>query len=158
MRAFSSRDRVPIAYHCETIAYEYHREKHRRSFFQGSDGIISTKGEKWGSFRSAINPVLMHPKKAKIYLPKMCKINTEFGERIGEIPDPKTLKVPEAFEDEINRWTLESISMVAHDQQLGLINPMNRKNPVTKKLFVTLIEFFFVNGGDSILATNLEIC
>ncbi|XP_037942818.1 cytochrome P450 CYP12A2-like, partial [Teleopsis dalmanni] len=127
----------------ETLAY--HREKHRVDFFQGTDGLISTKGEKWGTFRSAVNPVLMQPKNAKFYIHKMCKINSEFVDRIREIRDPQTLEVPANFEDEINRWTFESVSVVALDKQLGLIKT-NRNDPGARKLFKIITEFFYLAG------------
>lgn len=41
----------------------------------------------------------------------------------------------------MNRWTLESVSVVALDKQLGLITK-NRDNPKTKQLFQALNDFF----------------
>lgn len=65
--------------------------------------------------------------------------------RIREIRDSTTLEVPENFEEEVNRWTLESVSVVALDKQLGLINA-NRSNPQAKKLFDALNMFFELSG------------
>lgn len=41
----------------------------------------------------------------------------------------------------MNRWTLESVSVIALDKQLGLITT-NRDNPDLKELFRLLNEFF----------------
>lgn len=49
--------------------------------------------------------------------------------------------MPASFEEDINRWTLESVSVVALDRQLGLINT-NRDDPQAKILFDNLTEFF----------------
>ncbi|XP_037945860.1 probable cytochrome P450 12a4, mitochondrial [Teleopsis dalmanni] len=122
-------------------ALRYHREKHRADFFENIEGLISTQGEKWGNFRSAVNPVLMQPKNVKLYLQKMSQVNCDFVDRIKEIRDPRTLEVPDNFEEEINRWTLESVSIVALDKQLGLLKE-NRDNKEAKQLFNNLTEFF----------------
>ncbi|KAI8115282.1 Cytochrome P450 CYP12A2 [Lucilia cuprina] len=119
----------------------YHRHVHRADFFQGVEGLISTQGETWGTFRSAVNPVMIQPKNVRMYLHKMSQVNKEFIERIRQIRDPKTLEVPDSFEEEINRWTLESVSVVALDKQLGLITK-NRDNPAAKELFQALNDFF----------------
>ena len=61
--------------------------------------------------------------------------------RIRQIRDAETLEVPDTFEEEINRWTLESVSVVALDKQFGFITK-NRDNPTAKQLFQSLTDFF----------------
>ncbi|XP_037953502.1 cytochrome P450 CYP12A2-like [Teleopsis dalmanni] len=122
-------------------ALRYHREKYRAEFYQDIEGLIATQGDKWGKFRTVVNPVLMQPKNVKLYLQKMSQVNLELIDRIKEIRDPITLEVPDNFEDEINRWTLESVSVVALDRQLGLLKE-NRDNVAAKALFKNLTEFF----------------
>ncbi|XP_037952274.1 cytochrome P450 CYP12A2-like [Teleopsis dalmanni] len=122
-------------------ALSHHREKHRPNFYQGADGLVSTNGQKWGKFRSTVNPVLMQPKNAKYYIHKMCKINLEFVERIKKIRDPQTLEVPANFEDEINRWALESVAVVALDKQLGLISN-KRDDPAARRFLKIITELF----------------
>ncbi|XP_013107493.1 cytochrome P450 CYP12A2 [Stomoxys calcitrans] len=119
----------------------YHRSVHRPDIFQGVEGLLGTQGEKWGTFRSTVNPVLMQPKNVHLYLKKMSQVNKEFMERIRQIRDPLSLEVPDNFEEEINRWTLESVSVVALDKQLGLITT-NRDDPIAKKMFKGLTDFF----------------
>ncbi|XP_013107499.2 cytochrome P450 CYP12A2 [Stomoxys calcitrans] len=119
----------------------YYRSKIRPEIFQGIEGLMGAQGEKWGTFRTAVNPVLMQPKNVRLYLQKMSNINEEFVERIRHIRDPQSLEVSFTFEEEINRWTLESVSVVALDRQLGLITK-NRDNLVAKQLFQALTDFF----------------
>ncbi|XP_073817034.1 cytochrome P450 CYP12A2-like [Musca autumnalis] len=119
----------------------YHRSVHRADVFQGVEGLLGTNGEKWGTFRSAVNPVLMQPKNVRLYFQKMSQVNRELMDRIRQIRDPQTLEVPNTFEEEINRWTLESVSVVALDKQLGLIST-NRDNPTAKRMFQALTDFF----------------
>ncbi|NP_001295932.1 cytochrome P450 CYP12A2 [Musca domestica] len=123
----------------------YHRQVHRKDIFQGVEGLLGSQGEAWGSFRSAVNPVLMQPKNVHLYFNKMSEVNKEFMERIRKIRDPQTLEVPDNFEEEINRWTLESVSVVALDKQLGLITK-NRDDPTPKRLFKALTDFFEASG------------
>ena len=51
------------------------------------------------------------------------------------------MEVPATFEEEINRWTLESVSVVALDKQLGLIKT-NREDALVKQLFQAINNFF----------------
>ncbi|XP_023174257.2 probable cytochrome P450 12a4, mitochondrial isoform X2 [Drosophila hydei] len=119
----------------------YHRETYRRDFFDGVEGLIPTQGKTWGDFRSIVNPVLMQPKNVRLYYKKMSQVNSEFIERIKAIRDPTTLEVPDNFLESINCWTLESISVVALDKQLGLLKESNNDENA-KLLFKSLDEFF----------------
>ncbi|KAH8278977.1 hypothetical protein KR018_012090 [Drosophila ironensis] len=119
----------------------YHRKELRKDFYQGIMGVLPTQGKAWGDFRSIVNPVLMQPKNVKVYYKKMSQVNKEFVERIKEIRDAKTLEAPDNFLDTINRWTLESVSVVALDRQLGLLKDSGR-NSEALKLFKYLNEFF----------------
>ncbi|KAM8704116.1 hypothetical protein ACLKA7_008687 [Drosophila subpalustris] len=119
----------------------YHREKFRRDFFQGVEGLIPTQGKSWGEFRSIVNPVLMQPKNVRLYYKKMSQVNREFVARIKAIRDPSTLEAPDNFLEHINRWTLESVSVVALDKQLGLLKE-SKKSDRVMLLFKSLDEFF----------------
>ncbi|XP_075148688.1 cytochrome P450 CYP12A2-like [Haematobia irritans] len=129
----------PVRPGSETIFY--HRSVHRGDIFQDVEGLLGTQGEKWGTFRSTVNPVLMQPKNVRLYFQKMSQVNKEFMDRIRQIRDPTSFEVPDTFEEEINRWTLESVSVVALDKQLGLLTT-NRDDPIARKMFKSLTDFF----------------
>ncbi|XP_017091373.2 probable cytochrome P450 12a4, mitochondrial [Drosophila bipectinata] len=121
----------------------YHREEVRKDFYQGVMGVLPTHGKAWGDFRSIVNPVLMQPKNVRLYYKKMSQVNREFVQRIKELRDPETLEAPDDFIDTINRWTLESVSVVALDKQLGLLkNSGSENNSQAVKLFEYLDDFF----------------
>lgn len=61
---------------------------------------------------------------------------------IRAIRHPNTLEAPKDFIDDINRWTLESVSVVALDKQLGLLKKNSEKNDNVMLLFKSLDEFF----------------
>lgn len=65
--------------------------------------------------------------------------------RIRDIRDGNSCEVPDNFEEEINRWTLDSVSVVALDKPLGLINA-NRSDPQAKKLFDNINQFFMLSA------------
>ncbi|KAH8343891.1 hypothetical protein KR084_001395 [Drosophila pseudotakahashii] len=123
----------------------YHREEYRKDFYQGVMGIIPSQGKPWGDFRTVVNPVLMQPKNVRLYYKKMSQVNQEFVQRIKELRDSETLEAPDDFIDTINRWTLESVSVVALDKQLGLLKD-SKKESEALRLFHYLDEFFIVSA------------
>ncbi|XP_017020150.1 probable cytochrome P450 12a5, mitochondrial [Drosophila kikkawai] len=123
----------------------YHRTVHRKDFFQGVEGVIPSQGKPWGDFRSIVNPVLMQPKNVRLYFKKMSQVNQAFVQRIKNIRDPSTQEVPGDFIDTINRWTLESVSVVALDKQLGLLTEEGKDSEAIK-LFKHLEDFFVLSA------------
>ncbi|KAH8292309.1 hypothetical protein KR054_008261 [Drosophila jambulina] len=123
----------------------YHRTVHRKDFFQGVEGVIPSQGKSWSDFRSIVNPVLMQPKNVRLYCKKMSQVNQAFVQRIKDIRDPSTQEVPGDFIDTINRWTLESVSVVALDKQLGLLTEKG-KDSEALKLFKHLEDFFVLSA------------
>lgn len=119
----------------------YHRKVHRKEEFGNVVGLLGSNDEEWSRIRTVVNPVLMQPRNAKLYLNKMLEVNNEFLLRIREIRDPVTEEMPATFEDEINRLTFESIAVVALNQEIGLIRK-NRNSEVATKLFQGLRNFF----------------
>ncbi|XP_016961298.1 probable cytochrome P450 12a5, mitochondrial [Drosophila biarmipes] len=123
----------------------YHRTEYRKEFFEGVQGIIPSQGKAWGDFRSIVNPVLMQPKNVRLYFKKMSQVNQEFVQRIRDIRDSTTQEVPGDFLNTINRWTLESVSVVALDKQLGLLKESG-KDSEAAKLFKHLDDFFLLSA------------
>ncbi|XP_033255024.1 probable cytochrome P450 12a5, mitochondrial [Drosophila miranda] len=119
----------------------YHRKTHRKDFFQGVEGALPTQGKTWSDFRSAVNPVLMQPKNLRLYYKKMSQVNQEFVQRIKALRDIDTQEAPDDFLNVINRWTLESVSVVALDKQLGLLKESG-DNDQAVLLFKYLDDFF----------------
>ncbi|XP_050331965.1 probable cytochrome P450 12e1, mitochondrial [Bactrocera neohumeralis] len=122
----------------------YHRRVHRADFFQGVDGLLTTTGEEWGKIRTAVNPVLMQPKNARLYLNTLLEVSDEFLERIRHIRDPLTLEVPDDFHDDINRLTLESVVSIALNTRLGMIHK-NRDSAESKTLLKEIRNFFVLS-------------
>uniref|UniRef100_A0A1I8NQL9 Cytochrome P450 n=1 Tax=Stomoxys calcitrans TaxID=35570 RepID=A0A1I8NQL9_STOCA len=113
------------------ILYHY-RHVIRKDFFQGVEGLSGTTYLLTMTEKSAITFWATQYNNSFIF---------PSSHRIREIRDPHSLEVPRNFEEEMNRWTLESVSVVALDKQLGLIG-RNRDNPEAKLLFKSLTELF----------------
>ncbi|XP_017485040.1 PREDICTED: probable cytochrome P450 12c1, mitochondrial [Rhagoletis zephyria] len=110
-----------------TDAIRYYRESRKDGFFIETGGL-NAEGEKWGAFRNQVNPILMHPKNAKLYLEPLQNVNLEFVKRIRDIRDPHIHEVPDNFFEDINHLAFDSIGVVALDYDFGL----TRKNPDSK--------------------------
>lgn len=72
-----------------------------------------------------INPILMQPKLVKSYIPTIDRIVQDFIANLPSIQDDKG-ETPANFNDYLNHWSLESITAVALEKRLGL---MDCKNP-----------------------------
>ncbi|XP_037921267.1 cytochrome P450 CYP12A2-like isoform X1 [Hermetia illucens] len=105
----------------------YYRTKIRPDIFGKYSGLANSQGKEWGDFRSAVNPAMMHPKNTKIYIPKVDEVATDFVNRIHQIRDPKTKEAPENFSNDLNRWALEAVSVIAMDTRLGLLHDKHDK-------------------------------
>ncbi|XP_073823702.1 cytochrome P450 CYP12A2-like [Musca autumnalis] len=119
----------------------HYRSVVRKDFYHNTKGLLASAGKKWGDLRSVVNPVLMQPKNVRLYMHKMSNVNKDLIERIRTIRDPQTLEVPATFEEELNRWTLESVSVVALDKQLGLLTEQ-LNDPKANQIFDSLTQFF----------------
>ncbi|TMW47152.1 hypothetical protein DOY81_007770 [Sarcophaga bullata] len=113
----------------------------RKDDFYGEEYLgVAANGKQWGKFRHAVNPVLMQPKNARLYIDPMQKVNSEFIQRIKEIRDPVSFEVPETFSKDINHLSFESVAVVALDKRMGLIRNTSDV-PEAKELFECLLSF-----------------
>lgn len=79
-----------------------------------------SQGENWFKFRTVVNPVLMQPRVTVQYVSNMDLVAQEFVENMKKmaLKDPNR-QMPKDFENELNKWALESISLIAIDKRLG---------------------------------------
>ncbi|CAD7090147.1 unnamed protein product [Hermetia illucens] len=100
----------------------HYRTKVRPDIFGKRSGLANAQGKEWGEFRSTVNPVMMQPRNTMIYIPKVDAVAVDFVKRIQRIRDAKTKEVPENFENELNKWALEAVAVIALDAHLGLLD------------------------------------
>lgn len=80
-----------------------------------------SQGKTWQDTRTKVNPVMMNPKTVKSYIGAVDQISTDFVQRIRMIRERETQEMPNHFINELNKWSLESISYIALNQRLGLL-------------------------------------
>lgn len=97
------------------------------------------QGEKWSQFRTVVNPVMMQAPKVKQYIPKIDGVAIDFINRIRQIRNNETNEMPSNFEEELNRWALESVGLVALDARLGLLT----ESTVTAQRCIQSLKVFF---------------
>ncbi|KAF4523551.1 hypothetical protein B566_EDAN011999 [Ephemera danica] len=98
----------------------YYRNVTRKDFFQGEGGILVENGESWQRFRSYVNPVMMQPRNVRKYNTCIDEIAQEF---VNKIPAMLNQNGETSFNfiKELQKWALESISMIALDTRLGCL-------------------------------------
>ncbi|GBP65036.1 Cytochrome P450 CYP12A2 [Eumeta japonica] len=103
---------------------EYFRKKYNKKEYdvlsERSTGLLTEQGEKWKSFRSAVNPVLMQPKIIKLYEKPIDEVAQEMVVRIRSMLNNKGM-ISEPFDVEMNKWALESIGVVALGGRIGCL-------------------------------------
>lgn len=123
----------------------------KKDLFQGQGGVLTSQGENWYKTRSTINPVLMQPRAAQMYIESMNDVAQDFlGLMMTFLKKSPNQEMPENFLNEIHKWALESISVVALNKRLGLLKP-NNVNPEANKFIVDAINMF-----DSLYELDVE--
>lgn len=76
----------------------------------------------WGSFRTAVNPIMMQPRVTTQYIPELNQIADEFLShvRLYKESNPQG-EMPADFVQELNKWAFESIVYIALDTRLGCL-------------------------------------
>ncbi|KAH8416985.1 hypothetical protein KR222_000869, partial [Zaprionus bogoriensis] len=116
---------------------DYFKTKHRPDIFEGSDGLTMGNGPAWGKMRTAVNPILLQPRNAKLYVNNLLQVNDEFLDRIRAIRDPVSQEMPGDFAEDIRRLILESIGSIALNTRLGLLSE-NRDSAEATQLIEAL--------------------
>lgn len=122
---------------------DVYRKKVRADLFKNYGGLISDQGEPWAKMRTIVNPILLKPLTVNTYVPVVDEIAIEFIERIKSLRS-KDSETPANFGYELNKWSLESITAIALDQRLNVMNSSksNDSNSRPRKLIDAIDEFF----------------
>ncbi|XP_047115160.1 probable cytochrome P450 301a1, mitochondrial [Schistocerca piceifrons] len=100
---------------------KYYRGVARKDWFGDIQGVATTQGEQWYEFRRRVNQPMMQPRSSKLYVPSIDQVTLDFTDRMLTIRD-ENMKMPGDFTNELNKWALESISVVALDTRLGCLD------------------------------------
>ncbi|XP_065172813.1 cytochrome P450 12b1, mitochondrial-like, partial [Atheta coriaria] len=102
-------------------SYRY-RHVLRKDVFGDTYGLINGQNESWGTFRTAVNPIMMQPRTTHQYIPQINEIGDEFIELVTKLKSKDANnETPDNFADELNKWAFESITAIALDTRLGVL-------------------------------------
>ncbi|KAK3914576.1 putative cytochrome P450 301a1, mitochondrial [Frankliniella fusca] len=112
---FRTEGQWPIREGISSIDYYYRNYRKNLEFSLGT-----ANGELWQKFRSTVNQVAMQPRNVKVYVEPINAVAVEFIQRMKSIRDANQ-QMPDDFTNEIKKWASESITYVALDARLGML-------------------------------------
>ncbi|XP_070561094.1 probable cytochrome P450 CYP44 [Ptychodera flava] len=111
------------------------REKYKRSI-----GVGNMQGKEWRRVRRSVQPFVMRPKSLATCVPVLDEICNDFVSIIkrrrledGEVPD---------FQNEIYKWSLESVCSVVMDTRLGCLEKNLDSNSEAQLMIDATGDFF----------------
>ncbi|KAK0095165.1 hypothetical protein PV326_009082 [Microctonus aethiopoides] len=129
----------PMRVAIETMKYYRERNPH---FFKGKMGLVSSQGKVWHDFRKNVNQHMMQPRTIKPHVTQVDQVANDFIKRIRKLRDVKTLKLPSTFNNEMNKWALESICVIALDQRIGCLDSALPSNSEPQQMINAVHEMF----------------
>ncbi|KAG8226450.1 hypothetical protein J437_LFUL003442 [Ladona fulva] len=118
----------------------YYRKVTRKDKYEGVGGLLVGYGEEWKKFRTTVNPPLMQPRITNMYIKPVTAVTNEFIERIKHLRDSKS-EMPDDFMNELKKWSLESIALIAFDKRLGCLEPNLAPDSVPQKMIMAAKDF-----------------
>lgn len=98
------------------------RKEHIDNYFEKKGGLLTENDEEWKRVRTRVQTPMMKPKNVSSYLPRMDEVTLEFLERIATF-QKENGEMPKHFQQELYKWALESVSLVALNLRLGCLEP-----------------------------------
>ncbi|KAJ8924326.1 hypothetical protein NQ315_007122 [Exocentrus adspersus] len=124
-------------------SFTHYRTVTKKDLFQGATGVLTVQGEEWFKFRSTVNPILMQPRAVQQYVGSMDKVASELVDNIRFFSTQNEKgEMPGDFENELYKWALESIGVVALDKHLGCLNLNAPKDSEPQRLISNVNEMF----------------
>ncbi|KAF4532106.1 hypothetical protein B566_EDAN006200 [Ephemera danica] len=103
-------------------SFVHYRKVIRKDFFEGIGGVLVDQGKEWHEARSQVNPIMMQPRAVKRYTETIGSVADDFVAKFPILRDNKG-QLPDSFKNELHKWALESIALVALDTRLGCLAP-----------------------------------
>lgn len=128
-----------------TPSFTYYRMVTRKDLFQGIGGVLATQGEEWQKLRTKVNPAMMQPRNTNLYVRQIDEVAQEFVQKMRRLKG-KNEELPEYFNNELCKWALESIALVALDKRMGCLADNLPEDSEQQKLVnaaVEVIELFY---------------
>ncbi|CAB3359762.1 Hypothetical predicted protein [Cloeon dipterum] len=110
-----------------------YKSKVRSDFFGDLAGVVGVHGEPWREFRTKVQKPILQPKIVKQYIKPIEDVTNDFIDRMLALRDGN-LELPEDFDNEIHKWSLECIGRVALDVRLGCLDAASGENSEPQKI------------------------
>ncbi|XP_053609161.1 cytochrome P450 CYP12A2-like [Plodia interpunctella] len=117
-QVYRAEETNPLRPGFETLTY--YREVMRKSTFNGVYGLTTAQGADWRNFRTKVNPVLLKIKLVKLYAPGLEQIADDMVDRLIRL-DKEDGYFKENWDNEITKWSLESVAFVGLGTRLGCL-------------------------------------
>lgn len=118
-RVFRGEDTLP--HRPSMPSLNYYKHTLRKDFFGAEEncaGVIAVHGESWAAFRTKVSRVALSAGAAAQYTVPVAEVADDFVNRLRKIIN-KNEETPDDFLNEIHKWSLESLSLIALDTRLG---------------------------------------
>lgn len=125
----------------------HHRKEVRPEKFNNVGGLMGEHEEGWYKLRSTINPAMLRPATVNSYIPQVDYVANQFCDHIRCVRDEKN-EMPAKFIFDINKWAMESISMLALDTHLNLLRDDVPNNDPRPREFIHSLEEFITLSVD----------
>nr|QST15059.1 CYP362A6 protein [Diaphanosoma celebensis] len=142
---FRNEGRFPVRLGFETL--KIHRQQRPNQF--SATGLLVAQGEDWWKIRSKAQQPMLKPKNIYSYLPVINEIGDDFIDRIRLIRQENNEMKPD-FLNEMYRWALESVAVVALNTRLGCLSPTLAPDSEAQKM-ITAVNTSFLD------ITKLEV-
>ncbi|CAG0903867.1 unnamed protein product [Cyprideis torosa] len=103
------------------LSLKHYRTQLRKDVYD-DPGILVSEDAEWYNLRSRVQQVMMKPSSATAYFEAISDVSDTFVERIETVLLDNKRETPEDFQFELYKWALESISLVALDTRLGILD------------------------------------
>ncbi|KAG7196814.1 hypothetical protein KM043_016927 [Ampulex compressa] len=100
-----------------------HYRNSRPNIFKGMNGLTVSQGKSWHDFRTKVNQYMMQPQCVRPHVSQIENIADEFINNIRTLRNPRTMEMPESFNNEVLKWALESMFSIAMNSRLGCLKP-----------------------------------
>ncbi|KAJ2945338.1 hypothetical protein O0L34_g9430 [Tuta absoluta] len=143
-RVFRSEDSAP--HRPSMPSLNYYKHVLRKDFFDAEEncgGVIAVHGDSWAAFRAKVSKVALSTSAAAQYQAPVADVADCFVNRIRDIRNADS-ETPDDFLNEVHKWSLESLGLIALDTRLGCFNASQGSE--SQKLIDAVNTFFLCVG------------
>ncbi|CAK1589086.1 unnamed protein product [Parnassius mnemosyne] len=144
-RVFRGEDAAP--HRPSMPSLNYYKHTLRKDFFgaeQDCAGVIAVHGDSWAAFRTKVSKVALSTSSAAQYTVPVAEVADAFVNRIRQIRD-ENLETPGDFLNEVNKWSLESLGLIALDTRLGCFESVEGSE---SQRLIDAVHTFFLSVGE----------